>query len=311
MKPNRILQRITCSTLMTLAVTLPFIKANCSLAQVSVISVGGNNACQLDWKQVHDADSTAWNFTGDLGDRNDLSKIYYHSPSGLYIRISVAQRWNWNGKKAAPSLNQPELPDDNRFVPKITDYSHYGTGGYNLGEYLFAIGLNTTNHDLSVNDANNKIEIEFFQDSSLTQKAEVEDLNFVATDLDSGAMNTEQIVIDVEDRAGNEPTINFDRPLNTTIDDNLINLGSNTVTGVDQEIIDSTGNVAPVIKGNTHKLSLTYKLINSPTTSSNDSLNKYTYLSNLSWCGHASKFPGDEPIDIGDPVVLQNIPFAD
>ncbi len=300
MKSNRLLQRITCSTLMTLAVTLPFLKASCSLAQASVISVGGDNACQLDWKQVHQADTTAWNFTGDLGDRNDLSKVYYHTPSGLYIRISVAQRWNWNGKKAAPSLSQPELPDDNRSVPKITDYSHYGTGGYGLDEYLFAIGLNTTNHDLSVNDANNKIEIEFFQDSSLTQKAEVKDLNFVATDLDSGDTNTEQIVIEVEDIAGNEPLLNFDRPLNSAIDNNLINLGSKTVTGVAQEITDSTGNIAPVIQGNTHKLSLTYQLKNSPTTSSNDTFNKYTYLSNLSWCGQASSFPNDEPVDIPD-----------
>ncbi|MGK7894290.1 MAG: hypothetical protein AB4372_11865 [Xenococcus sp. (in: cyanobacteria)] len=296
---------------MTLAVTLPFLKASCSLARASVISVGGDNACQLDWKQVHDADSTAWNFTGDLGDRNDLSRVYYHSPSKLYIRISVAQRWNWNGKKAAPSLNQPELSDDNRFVPKITDYSHYGTGGYGLGEYLFAIGLNTTNHDLSVNDAKNKIEIEFFQDSSLTQKAEVKNLNFVATDLDSGNTNTEQIVIEVEDSTGNQPILNFDRPLKSSIDNNLIDLSSNTVTGVAQEIIDSTGNIAPVIQGNTHKLSLTYQLKNSPTTSSNDAFNKYTYLSNLSWCGQASNFPDDEPIDLGDPVGFENLPPAD
>ena len=298
MKLNKILPRITSSCLMTLAVTLPFLKYSCSLAQASVIPVGGDNACQLDWKQVHQANTTAWNFTGDLGDRDDLSKVYYHSPSGLYIRISVDQRWNWNGKKAAPRLNKTELPDDNPFVPKITDYSHYGTGGYDVGEYLFAIGLNTTNHDLSVNNANNRLEIEFFHDSSLTQKAEVQDLNFVATDLDSGATNTEQIIIDVEDSAGNEPTLSFDRPFNSSIDDDLINLGSNTVTGVAQEIIDSTGNIAPVIKGNTHKLSLTYQLQNSPTTSSNDSFNKYTYLSNLSWCGHASNFPNDEPVDV-------------
>ena len=304
MKSNRILSRITSSCLLTLAVALPFIKSNCSLAQASVISVGGDNACQLDWGEVHKANSTAWNFTGNLGDRDDLSRVYYHSPSGLYIRISVAQRWNWNGKKAAPSLNQPEFPDDNPFVPKITDYSHYGTGGYDLGEYLFAIGLNTTNHNLSVNDANNKLEIEFFQDSSLTQKAEVKDLNFVATDLDSGATNTEQIVIEVEDSAGNKPTLSFDRPLNSSINDNLINLGSKTVTGVAQEITDSTGNIAPVIKGNTHKLSLTYQLTNSPTTSSNDAANKYTYLSNLSWCGQASNFPNNEPVDIPNTKVV-------
>ena len=310
MKYKQLLQRITCSCLGTLAISLAFVQSSFNNAQAAPISVGGSNACQLDWSEVNKASTTAWNFTGDIGDRDDLSRVYYHSPSGLYIRISVAQRWNWNGKKAAPSLGQPELPDDNRFVPKITDYSHYGTGGYAVGEYLFAIGLNTTNHDLSVNDAINQLEIEFFQDESLTQKAEVADLNFVATDLDSGLTNTEQIIIKVEDIRGNEPELYFDKPLDSSIDDSLINLGNNTVTGVATEITDSTGNIAPVIKGNTHKLSLIYQLMNSPNTVSDDAANKYTYISNLSWCGQVSNFPNDEPIDPPTKTAMQP-PLAD
>lgn len=307
----QLLQRITCSCLGTLAVSLAFVQSSFNEAQAAAIPVGGNNACQLDWSEVNKADATAWDFTGDIGDRTDLARVYYHSPSGLYLRISVAQRWNWNGKKAAPSLGQPALTDNNPFVPKITDYSHYGTGGYDLGEYLFAIGLNTTNHDLSVTDATNKLEIEFFQDAALTQKAEVEDLNFVATDLDSGATNTEQIIVAVEDSIGNEPTLHFDKPLNSLIDDSLINISNKTVTGVAQEITDSTGNIAPVVKGNTHKLSLTYQLMNSPTTSSDDTTNKYTYISNLSWCGQASNFPNDEPVDVEDPTTPDKIVYAD
>jgi len=308
MKYNQLLQRITCSCLGTLAISL-FVQSSFNNAQAAPITVGGDNACQLDWSEVNQADTTAWNFAGDIGDRDDLSRVYFHSPSGLYIRISVAQRWNWNGKKAAPSLGQPELTDDNRFVPKITDYSHYGTGGYELGEYLFAIGLNTTDHDFSINDAINKLEIEFFQDASLTQKAEVEDLNFVATDLDSGETNTEQIIVSVEDITGNEPELYFDKPLNSLIDDHLINTIQKTTTGVAQEITDSTGNIAPVIKGNTHKLSLTYKLMNSPSTASDDAANKYTYISNLAWCGQASYFPNDEPVD--NPETNAMKPFPD
>ena len=263
-----------------------------------IVTIGGDNACQLNWGEVNSADPLGWNFTGDLGDRSDLHRVYYHAPSQLYLRISVAQRWNWNGKKAAPTLNLPELPDDNRFVPKITDYSHYGTGGYSTGEYLFALGLNTTAHDSSVNDGSNSLTFEFFQDAALTEKAQVNLLNFVTTDIDSGQSNTEQITVLVEDKHGNEPFLYFDLPDNTALEDSAIDLSNNQVMGHDSDISDSSGNVAPVVMGYTHKLSLIYELAEVPTLPSNSAVNRYTYISNLSWCGKPSTFPDDDLVDI-------------
>jgi hypothetical protein len=290
------------STLLTgITVGLPIVKTDSSLAQTAAINTNSTNACMLNWSEAVNADSEAWTFTGDLGNRDDLVRVYYNPAARLYIKLSVAQRWNWNGKKAAPSLGLPAEPDatQNPFVPTITDYSHYGTGGYVRGQNLFAIGINTTNNsDTNTIDGQNTLDLEFFSDANLTQKAEVSLLNFVVTDLDSGNSNTEQIIVRVQDRNGENSNVLFDRPANTNISDAQINTNTNTVTGIASEITDSTGNIAPVVFGKTHKLSLTYKLQTTPTATENLTLNKYTYLSNLAWGGCSSDFPGNEPVTI-------------
>jgi hypothetical protein len=302
------INKLAFSTLLiAVASTIPF-KTDRSLAQTAAINLNSTNARTLNWHEAFTADANAWTFTGSLGNRNDLVRVYYNPAANLYIRLSVAQRWNWNGKKAAPSLGLPAEPDanDNPYVPTITDYSHYGTGGYTRGENLLAIGINTTDTVNSNNiDGQNQLDIEFFSDAALTQKAEVSSLNFVVTDLDSGNSNTEQIIVNAVDINGLSSNIYFDRPEDTNITDSQINTITNTVTGIASEVNDSSGNIAPVVMGQTHKLSLIFKLQNTPTAAENLTLNKYTYISNLAWGGEYSDFPGDEPVDI--PVNI----FAD
>jgi hypothetical protein len=300
MKFSKINKFVVSSLLIAIASTIPF-KNSPTHAQTAAINLNSTNAKVLDWSEAFAADPNAWTFTGSLGNRNDLVRVYYNPAANLYIRLSVAQRWNWNGKKAAPSLGLLAEPDanDNPFIPNITNYSHYGTGGYTRDEYLFGIGINTTdNVNPNTLDGKNQLDIEFFSDAALTQKAEVNYLNFVVTDLDSGNSNTEQIIVNAVDANGTNSQVRFDRPTNTNIVDGQINTTTNTVTGTAYEIEDSTGNIAPIVMGKTHKLSLIFKLQNTPTTAENFTLNKNTYISNLAWGGACSSFPGAESVDV-------------
>ena len=331
MKLARWVYRLVPAFLVTAAYCLPFSQATIANSN-TIINLEYNNPNVLDWTDAWNGDYDDWIFTNNsnLGDRDDLTKVYYHRAANLYVKVSVAARWNWGGINAAHNLKNntdkwnsladddpqkirakeiiAQYPDrdDNSFSPKIVNNSFWGTGGYEqqLNQedvLLFSINATDDGDDTTV-DGKNTLKIEFFADAALTKPAEVEDLNFVLTDLDSGNSNTEQIIVETENIEGQAAFIYFDRPKNSQIDDRAI--VTNTVTGVNREITDASGNIAPVVMGKTHKLSLTYQFVNAPTIAHNINLNRHAYISNLSWNGDCSYFPGD-------PGECVTIPYAD
>ena len=244
--------------------------------------VGGSNACVFDWSEVLAADPDGWvTQSGSNGDRDDLYRVYYHQPSGKYVKVSVAQKWNWGGVKGA---------DAYPFSPKIVDYSKWGTGGFK-NEDMFLFSLKTQR------DKVNRLTLEFFEDSDLQNKAEVSNLNFTLTDLDGGTGNRarENIIVSAENSFGDDVPIRFYKPEGSVIKDAWINGGS--VLGKPGGIKGPEGNIAPVLLADTHKVEIAYQL--APNSKEKKEV-RHMYVSDLAWCGEAVNVTPDEVVDVSE-----------
>ena len=244
--------------------------------------VSGNNACILDWSEVLAADPDGWvTDGGSNGSRDDLYRVYYHAPSGKYVKVTVDQRWGWGG--AADSDNDP-YP----YSPKIVDYSKWGTGGFD-GEDMFLFSLKTQKNQV------NRLTVEFFNDSQLTDKANVSNLNFTLTDLDGAGNNEarENIIVSAENSFGSTVPLKFYKPEGSVIKDAWINGGS--VLGKKNGVGGAEGNIAPVLLGDTHKVEIAYQL--APNSKEKNQV-RHMYISDLAWCGEAVNVTPTEEVDI-------------
>lgn len=247
--------------------------------------VGGPNACVFDWSEVISSDPDGWvKDYGNNGDRDDLYRVYYHQPSGKYVKVSVAQRWNWGGYQGPGADSYPKSP-------KIVDHSRWGTGGFD-GEDMFLFTVPTRDDEL------NSFTVEFFDDSELTQKAEVTDLNLTLTDLDGSSRGDEKIVVTAENAFGSAVPIEFYRPEGSVIEDSWINGG--TVVSRKNNIRGPEGNIAPILLGDAHKFEVEYMWELAP-GESNGGGDRHMYVSDMAWCGETVNVTPEEEVEIPDP----------
>nr|MDJ0596075.1 hypothetical protein [Pleurocapsa sp. MO_226.B13] len=244
--------------------------------------VGGDNARILDWSEVLAADPDGWvTDSGSNGTRDDLYRVYYHQPSGKYVKVTVDQRWGWGGARKSDNDPYP-------YSPKIVDYSRWGTGGFD-GEDMFLFSLKTKRNQV------NRLTVQFFNDSQLTDKADVSNLNFTLTDLDGagGGKARENIIVSAENSFGSTVPIEFYQPEGSVIEDSWINGGS--VLGKPTGVRGPEGNIAPVLLGDTHKVEIVYQL--APNSNEKNQV-RHMYVSDLAWGGEAVNVTPDEEVNI-------------
>ncbi len=253
-----------------------------------ITTLAPSNSC-LDWSAVLTANPSAWVNDSAEGNHNDLYEIYHHQGEAedltddLYIRVKVNQKWSW---PADPNA-------DYQYTPSIVNYSKWGTGGFATTTDLLGLALHKDNANGS-----NGITLEFFKDGGLTEKADVKLINFTLTDMDSGSDVIEQIVVNAQNSSGEEVDVRFDLTTNTQITADLIDDAQNTVTGYDGNITGSQGNVAPIVMGNAHKVSLTLR--NKPGSAGipDSTRKRYSYMSDPCWDFEASGITEDEPVTL-------------
>lgn len=283
------IKKITSTSLLSVLMAGSFF-SQAALSDTQAVTIDSNSG-YLDWTDVSSADANGWERIGNNGERDDLVNVYYHSQDNLYIKVSVDQKWNWGGMNKAIEKNQ--LPsflsqyenssDPYPNSPKIANYSYWGTGNFDEHETL--LFTNSVKNGLG----SNTLTIEYFSDAALTQKAEVETLNFTLTDLD-GTSVREKIVMNATDALGNNPQIGFDRPENSQIDDSQMT--SNTIVAYNGDITDEKGNVGVVVNGKTHKIEILYTVYNPENQGNSD---RHMYVSDLAWSGNSAPLvPGTD-----------------
>jgi len=261
------------------------------LAQDPIINVEGNETGIFDWSEAISVDSNGWNNGTQKGIRDDLFRVYYHQPSGKYVKVSVKAQFGWGGG----------TNDDHPYAPKIVNEAKEGMGGFNQTDmFLFNSIIRG-----GVNQ-NNVLTIEFFEDANLTQKASVSNLNFTLTDLDSGrrvidnvtVTGREKINVNAVGLSGEEIPVQFDRPEGSLIQSSWINGGS--VLGYESGTDTALGNIAPILVGETHKFEIAYSVKVSPANNSYSNT-RNMYISDLAWGGYTVDITPDEKIDLPEP----------
>lgn len=283
------IKKITATSLLSILMAGSFF-SQAALSDTQAVTIDSDSG-YLSWKNVSSADPNGWERIGENGERDDLFNVYYHSQDDLYIKVSINQKWDWGGINKAIEKNQ--LPsflsqyensgDPYPNSPKIANYSYWGTGNFDEHETL--LFTNSVKNGLG----SNALTIEYFSDAALTQKAEVETLNFTLTDLD-GTSVREKIVMNATDALGNKPQIGFDRPENSQIDDSQMT--SNTIVAYNGDITDEKGNVGVVVNGQVHKIEILYTVHNPENQGNSD---RHMYVSDLAWDGNSAPLvPGTD-----------------
>ncbi|MGK7935095.1 MAG: hypothetical protein AB4206_04730 [Xenococcaceae cyanobacterium] len=286
------LKKITATSFLAILMSGTFLPQAALSGTNDVVTIGSDTG-YLDWTDVDSADFDGWVRTGSNGERDDLVRVYYHEKDGLYIKVTVDQKWSWGGinkdKNGVPGYVAKYLQSDKDYYPhspKITNYSVWGTGDFDGEEML--LFTNSVKQGVG----SNSLTIEYFSDAALTQKAVVEKLNFTLTDLD-GKNVREKIIMTATDASGNNPQIGFDRPNGSKIDDSQI--ASNTIIGYNGGIKNEKGNVGVVIDGKTHKIKILYAVYNPEKKGNSD---RHMYVSDLAWSNQAAPLVPGTPIDI-------------
>lgn len=264
----------------------------------TVVNVGGSNTNVFDWSEAFTADPDGWKVSDGTGDRDDLYRVYYHQPSGKYVKVSVAQKWRWHGNDDESGAYG--------YSPNIVDSSNQGMGGFS-NEDMFLFSLRPDN---SVNS--NLLTIEFFNDAELTQKATVNNLNFTLTDLDAQPDGNarEKIVVSATGDDGSAVPIEFYKPSGSVIEDEWIDaangivLGKHTNLSSASGVTDAQANIAPVLTGDTHKVQIEYLLAPGTGNASSWAMeyNRQMHLSDLAWNGETVKVTPTEAVDIEEII---------
>lgn len=261
------------------------------------VTVSGSDANVFDWSEALSADPTGWQRSGDEGDRNDLYRVYYHQPSGKYVKVSVSQKWRWHGGGDSDTYG---------YSPKIVGSSSQGMGGF-TNEDMFLFSLKPDRDRRA-----NTFTVEFFNDAALTQKATVNNLNFTLTDLDAqnSTRGREKITVSAQDSSGSNVPVEFYKPTGSVIEDSWIDSASGTVLGKNtgltgyEGVTDETANIAPVLVGDTHKLQIEYSLAPGSSNASNWMMqyNRQMNISDLAWNGETVNVTPNEEVDITEVI---------
>ena len=270
-----------------------FFKAGTIAAILSTVALAPHaEAFTLDWTNIKNqvdwrakSNNKALTYQGSM---NGLTGVYYHPESKLYIRTSATQKWGWGGSN--------ESNDSYPYSPKVVNGSRWGNGGFD-GQDTFLYSMNT--HEAQ----GNVLTLEFFKDQQLTQKANVSALNFTLTDLDGKGnnKNREYIVISARDASGGKVLIDFFKPRGSRIQDSFIThdreRSTSSVRAFDGNISDASGNIAPVFKGDVHKVTVDFSIV--PGTK-DDRSERHMYVTDLAWGGDTIFVTGSDKVQLDD-----------